>query len=61
MSQINDIDAKNFAMNFFNEIDKILGKQIMNHLHIFFSKSIKNKTRKNISRKNRTKRRYYTD
>lgn len=40
------------------EIDKILGKQIMNHLHIFFSKSIKNKTRKNISRKNRTKRRY---
>jgi hypothetical protein len=38
------------------EIDKILGKQIMNHLQEFFNKSLKNKTRRNIVKKNKTKR-----
>jgi hypothetical protein len=40
------------------EVDKILGKQIMSHLHDFFNKSLKNKTRKNVIRKNKTKRKY---
>ena len=40
------------------EVDKILGKQIMTHLHDFFNKSLKNKTRKNIFKKNKTKRKY---
>jgi hypothetical protein len=40
------------------EIDKILGKQIMMHLQEFFNKSLKNKTRRNLIKKNRTKRKY---
>ncbi len=40
------------------EIDQILGKQIMTHLQEFFNKSAKNNTRKNIVRKNKTKRNY---
>ncbi len=40
------------------EVDKILGKQIMTHLQEFFYKSLKNKTRKNLVRKNKTKRKY---
>ena len=40
------------------EIDKILGKQIMTHLQEFFNKSLKNKTRRNFVKKNRTKRKY---
>lgn len=37
------------------EIDKVLGKHILNHLHIFFNRSTKNKTIKNRgNRKNRT-------
>ena len=40
------------------EIDQILGKQIMTHLQEFFDKSMKNKTRRNIIRKNKTKRNY---
>lgn len=40
------------------EVDKILGKQIMTHLQEFFYKSLKNKTRKNLIRKNKTKRKY---
>ena len=40
------------------EIDKILGKQIMTHLEEFFNKSLKNKTRRNLIKKNRTKRKY---
>ena len=40
------------------EIDKILGKQIMTHLHDFFNKSLKNKTRKNNIKKNKTRRKY---
>ena len=41
------------------EIDKVLGKQIMTHLQEFFNKSMKNKTRRNVIRKNKTKRNYY--
>ena len=42
------------------EVDKVLGKQIMTHLQEFFKKSsLKNNTRKNIVRKNKTKRKYY--
>ena len=41
-----------------SEVDKILGKQIMTHLHEFFNKSLKNKTRKNNTKKNRTRRKY---
>jgi len=41
------------------EIDKILGKQILNHLHEFFNKSKKNITLKNRGkRKNRTFKKY---
>ena len=40
------------------EIDHVLGKQIMMHLQEFFNKSLKNKTRRNVIRKNRTKRNY---
>jgi hypothetical protein len=40
------------------EVDKVLGKQIMTHLYEFFNKSLKNKTRKNLIRKNKTKRKY---
>ena len=40
------------------EVDKILGKQIMTHLQEFFNKSLKNKTRRNLIKKNRTKRKY---
>jgi hypothetical protein len=40
------------------EIDKILGKQIMTHLQDFFNKSFKNKTRRNLIKKNKTKRKY---
>jgi hypothetical protein len=40
------------------EVDKVLGKQIMTHLYDFFNKSLKNKTRKNLIRKNKTKRKY---
>ena len=40
------------------EVDKVLGKQIMTHLYEFFNKSLKNKTRKNLMRKNKTKRKY---
>ena len=37
------------------EIDKILGKQILNHLHDFFNKSKKNTTlKKRVKHKNRT-------
>ena len=35
------------------EIDKILGKQIMTHLHMFFNKSSKNKSRSNNQGKTR--------
>jgi hypothetical protein len=46
------------------DIDKILGKQIMNHLHFFFNKSLKTKTKKNnlnkknINNKNRSRKHY---
>jgi hypothetical protein len=40
------------------EIDQVLGKQIMTHLQEFFNKSSKNKTRRNIIKKNNTKRNY---
>jgi len=40
------------------EIDQVLGKQIMTHLQEFFNKSSKNKTRRNIIKKNKTKRNY---
>ena len=40
------------------EVDKVLGKQIMVHLHEFFNKSVKNKTRKFLIKKNKTKRKY---
>lgn len=40
------------------EIDKVLGKQIMSHLQEFFSKSSKNKTRRNGTKKNKTHRKY---
>jgi len=36
-------------------VDKVLGKQILNHLHEFF-----NKSRKNITLKNRGKKRNKT-
>lgn len=37
------------------EVDKILGKHIINHLHIFFNRSTKNKTVKNRgNKKNKT-------
>ena len=39
------------------EIDKILGKQIVTHLHSFFNKN-KNRTVSNRSVKNKTKRKY---
>jgi hypothetical protein len=38
------------------EIDHVLGKQIMTHLQEFFNKSLKNRTRRNIIRKNKTRR-----
>ena len=38
------------------ELDHILGKQIMTHLQEFFNKSLKNRTRRNIIRKNKTRR-----
>ena len=41
------------------ELDKILGKEIINHLQEFFSKSKKNKTYRNFSfKKNKTQRKY---
>ena len=40
------------------EIDKVLGKQIMTHLQEFFNKPSKNKTHRNIIKKNRTRRKY---
>ena len=41
------------------ELDKILGKEIINHLQEFFSKSKKNKTYRNFSlKKNKTHRKY---
>jgi hypothetical protein len=46
------------------DVDKILGKQIMNHLHFFFNKSLKTKTKKNIlnkkniNNKNRSRKKY---
>jgi len=41
------------------EIDKILGKQILNHLHEFFNKSKKSKTLKNKGKyKNKTLKKY---
>ena len=55
-------DFKAYNLNFVNkndkeyDIDKILGKQIMSHLQIFFNKSLKNKTKKHyINKKNKTK------
>ena len=42
-----------------NEVDKILGKQIIIHLQDFFSKSKKNKTYRNMfNKKNKTQRKY---
>jgi hypothetical protein len=41
------------------DIDKILGKQIMNHLHFFFNKSLKTKTKKNIMNKKNRSRKIY--
>jgi hypothetical protein len=43
------------------EIDKIVGKQMIKHLHYFFNKSKKNKTKKNKTKKyklNKTRRNY---
>ena len=38
------------------EIDKIIGKDILSHLQIFFNRSLKNKTKRhNSNKKNRTK------
>ena len=41
------------------ELDHILGKQIMTHLQEFFNKPSKNKTQRNIIKKNKTRRKYY--
>lgn len=42
-----------------NDVDKILGKQIIFHLQNFFNKSKKNKTYRNITnKKNKTQRKY---
>jgi len=42
-----------------NEVDKILGKQIIIHLQEFFNKSKKNKTYRNMNnKKNKTQRKY---
>jgi hypothetical protein len=42
-----------------NEVDKILGKQIIFHLQEFFNKSKKNKTYRNMyNKKNKTQRKY---
>ena len=40
------------------DVDHVLGKQIMTHLQEFFNKSLKNKTRRNITTNNKTKRNY---
>ena len=66
--EFNDIMNKNIKLYRYKcldkdlkeyEIDKILGKQILNHLHEFFNKSRKNITLKNRGkRKNRTFKRH---
>ena len=65
----NDTDFNNIMMEHINlfkylvvekdekeyEVDKVLGKHIINHLHVFFNRSIKNRTIKNrINNRNRT-------